>query len=482
MIERLKQNKSLLIIFIIAMVLIITGITFSLYNVLFKGNKNQTLTIGDINFTYDEKTNGLSLDNNDILSDEDGLKQTKYFDFDISLTSTNNTSITYQIAIEENTTSTLSNDKVKVYLTDQEDNKILDPISIDTLSTDDKGYRKLYINTINTNETQKYRLRAWVDTSKAFEIIDNNGSHSLTMTSATYKFKINVYDTKLPTGADTLIKLTDNKDDSGLYTITHAADSTLQIGTNESITEYRYQGSSPKNYVTFNNETWKIIGVFATDDGTGKIENRIKIIRNESIGYYYWNECTYLPGSAICDDTNKFLNDWTGATLNTYLNGTYLTGLTSTSQSMIGNAKYYLGGSEEYDIQKDVMYQHERKISGSTYYYGTNPNSWTGKIALMYASDYGYAAGDVCTKTLDSYNDTTCTSNNWLYTMLDYWLLAHQVRNGTGMSFVFLDGGVEQVNYVSSNQLAARPVLYLTSNVQITGGSGTSSDPYTLGL
>ena len=196
MIEKLKQNKSLLIIFIIAMVLIITGITFSLYNVLFKGNKNQTLTIGDINFTYDEKTNGLSLDNNDILSDEDGLKQTKYFDFDISLTSTNNTSITYQIAIEENTTSTLSNDKVKVYLTDQEDNKILDPTSINNLSIDDKGYRKLYINTINTNETQKYRLRAWVDTSKAFEVIDNNGSHSLTMTSATYKFKINVYDTE----------------------------------------------------------------------------------------------------------------------------------------------------------------------------------------------------------------------------------------------------------------------------------------------
>ena len=35
-------------------------------------------------------------------------------------------------------------------------------------------------------------------------------------------------------GADTLIKLTDNKDNSGLYTITHEADSTLQIGTNES--------------------------------------------------------------------------------------------------------------------------------------------------------------------------------------------------------------------------------------------------------
>ena len=73
-------------------------------------------------------------------------------------------------------------------------------------------------------------------------------------------------------GADTLIKLTNNKDNSGLYTITHPKDTTLQIGNDKDITEYRYRGASPKNYVTFNNEVWRILGVFPTDDGTGKIE------------------------------------------------------------------------------------------------------------------------------------------------------------------------------------------------------------------
>ena len=33
----------------------------------------------------------------------------------------------------------------------------------------------------------------------------------------------------------------------------------------------------------------------------------------------------------------------------------------------------------------------------------------------MYISDYGYAASDTCTSNLSSYNDETCTSNNWLY-------------------------------------------------------------------
>ena len=41
--------------------------------------------------------------------------------------------------------------------------------------------------------------------------------------------------------------------------------------------------------MTFNNETWRIIGVFPTDDGTGNIENRVKIIREESIGDYSWD-------------------------------------------------------------------------------------------------------------------------------------------------------------------------------------------------
>ena len=77
---------------------------------------------------------------------------------------------------------------------------------------------------------------------------------------------------------ETLISQTDNLNESGLYTIVHSADSTLQIGATESVTEYRYRGASPKNYVTFNNETWRIIGVFPTEDENGDIE---KLLLNQ---------------------------------------------------------------------------------------------------------------------------------------------------------------------------------------------------------
>ena len=272
-------------------------------------------------------------------------------------------------------------------------------------------------------------------------------------------------------GTDTLIKLTDNTNDSGLYTITHPADNTLQIGATEDITEYRYRGASPKNYVSFNGETWRIIGVFPTDDGTGKIENRIKLIKDQSIANKHW-------------DTSG-LNNWARpATLNTELNTTYLNSLDSISKSMIGNAKYYLGGATRSNITKDVMYSNERQISGNMYYAGTNPTNWVGKVAVMYASDYGYAVPDICTQNLNTYKDdtTNCVNTNWLYNIkVTEWVLNQVTKN----AYVFnIYGG----NYINSggrnvtSSYAVRPTLYLKSNVKITGGSGTSTNPYTLGL
>ena len=278
--------------------------------------------------------------------------------------------------------------------------------------------------------------------------------------------------------ASELIKLTDNKDDSGLYTITHEADSTLQIGATESVTEYRYRGANPKNYVTFNNEVWRIIGIFPVDDGTGKIENRIKIVRNESIGNKYW-------------DTNGTYgsNNWARpADLNTYLNETYYNSINNLSQNMIANSKYYLGGNKSASSNTTIqMYQYERKISGSNYFSINNPTSWVGKLALMYASDYGYASDNCETKLLYELNDDTskdiraCNQTNWLYNIKTYeWLLPHFV--GDSRAFFVGSTGYIYINYIKSNQMAVRPALYLKSNVQIMDGDGTSSNPYVLAL
>ena len=289
-------------------------------------------------------------------------------------------------------------------------------------------------------------------------------------------------------GTDTLIKLTNNQNNSGLYTITHEADTTLQIGTNESITEYRYRGASPKNYVTFINEVWRIIGVFPTDDGTGKIENRIKLVRNESIGTYF------------ADSNNSVEIAWPETNMNNNLNGTYLSSLTSETQNMIGKTKYYLCGYDGYKYQNGLiqtpvdMYSYERKTKNTKsneFYYGSNPNSFIGKIGVMYASDYGYASSNCETKKLYDENSSNyyiraCNDTNWLYNIKNAeWLLDQNPDRGLGVNFYYTNqnGYIENFGGMfPTHNFHVRPVLYLKSNIKISVGDGTSSNPYTLGL
>lgn len=47
---------------------------------------------------------------------------------------------------------------------------------------------------------------------------------------------------------------------------------------------FRFIGKDTKNYVKFNNELWRVIGIFNTTDAYGNYAKRIKIVRNDSIG------------------------------------------------------------------------------------------------------------------------------------------------------------------------------------------------------
>ena len=162
---------------------------------------------------------------------------------------------------------------------------------------------------------------------------------------------------------------------------------------------------------------------------------------------------------------------------------------------MIGQAKYYLGGktptsNNGYADTPLQFYSYERKIQNTTsneFYNGTNPNSWVGKLGLMYVSDYGYASSNCENKKIYDNNSSSndiraCNGTNWLYNIkVNEWLLP-QVASLSGCAFNVFSDGRADYSYFNYNQFAVRPVLYLISSAQITGGNGTSSSPYTLGL
>ena len=253
---------------------------------------------------------------------------------------------------------------------------------------------------------------------------------------------------------------------------------------------YRYEGKSPNNYVLFNGELWRIIGVFdsATHGLSG--QNLTKIIREQSIGSYAWHKSN--------------TNNWTASSLKTILNDYYYNasstggatcyfysttvpgncdftkiGLNETSRGMIENVTWHLGGHSTPSATAATFYTAER----GTTVYGSNSTTTTGYIGLMYPSDYGYSVlASSCARTtnLGSYNSSICGGKSWLLKNGTEWTMTHYSSNS---SFVFFVSNLANLSSnLASNGYAVRPTAYLKSNVYVVSGTGSITDPYVIGI
>ena len=105
--------------------------------------------------------------------------------------------------------------------------------------------------------------------------------------------------------------------------------------------------------------------------------------------------------------------------------------------------------------------------------------TYTDEIGLMYPSDYGYAAyPDAWTTNLGSYDNPSITSNNWLYMGLSEWTITPDSSSSNNVFNLYNNGSFYSAS--ADNGFSVRPVFYLNSNVEYSGGTGTESDPFTL--
>ena len=441
-----------------------------------------TIQSGQVKMSYSE-SNEIGMNNALPIKDSEGKTLSNYFDFKvlsyIKTRANDDTQrkLNYNIVLEPLTVETPLNDnEIKVYLTMVENGNetvVVEPTTIEKLNNKVLSSKEEIFSNNKAEVVTSYRLRAWID-----ESVDTT---KLNEKKYSYKFRVNINNEAAPVKVLTATEFAQaNVGQNGLELITHEVDNTLQVDSNFA-TEYRYRGGNVKNYVTFNNETWRIIGVIPTEDTNGNVENRIKIIRDTSIGSKYWNTTR--------DTTTSSYNNWVTGTLNTYLNNDYYNTLSSDKKNIIGTAKYYLGGYKDSKMTSDVMWQYERKNEANRtgYYYGTNPimqNDANKKIALMYASDYVYAASKEFTRNLYDYDGSaSCnTTNNWLDKSVNTWFLTQLSAYSTNAFSVNSAGCVNNDSFVSSYEYAVRPVLYLSSNVKISGGEGTSQKPYMLSI
>ena len=150
---------------------------------------------------------------------------------------------------------------------------------------------------------------------------------------------------------------------------------------------------------------------------------------------------------------------------------------------MVADTKYYLGGSNKTSGSAETYYNWER---GTTVYSGRS-TSWTGKIALMYPSDYSYTyalgVDNTCYTNGYACNSSSGKTNGWIYNTNSnsyQWLLSPRSGFGNHAFSLGASGCVYGPDVLYSN--GVRPSLYLISDIKIDSGEGTEQSPYQLKL
>ena len=255
----------------------------------------------------------------------------------------------------------------------------------------------------------------------------------------------------------------------------------------------RYEGKNPNNYVWFNNEYWRIIGVFDSSSHGVSGKNLVKIIRADVLDGLAWNKSN--------------TNDWTAVSLNKLLNEAYYNaqdgtssgycygysttatancdytkkGIQSGYRNMIAKVIWYLGGAPNPNVTSETLYEYER---GTMVYSGRSTET-TAYIGLMYPSDYGYSVlSNDCARITDlgSYSNSVCAGKGWLYENGYEWTLSPYSLDGSHVLYLSNNCKLGYGEGNANNGYSVRPVLYLDSSVYVIDGDGSLDKPYIIGM
>ena len=268
----------------------------------------------------------------------------------------------------------------------------------------------------------------------------------------------------------------------------------------------RYIGANPNNYVLFNNELWRIVGVF---------DGKVKLVRKES-----------LLDLALFDRTSNYrinngwgTNYWPESALKKQLNGDYLNAdlaadtnwsghtfdhtrvLTTEAQSMIADSVWHLGaanydGTTRYDnLSANLAYTNERGNYRAVYDTTSSmandgfvrEPTWTGKVGLLYASDYTYSTAGydngtreecLATSSWGASPVNTCYKHSWLSSRNSIAITPYYQANRAIYVYITTIHGSSSclVNSIADSHLF--PVVYLKKSVSFNDGTGTADDPF----
>ena len=258
---------------------------------------------------------------------------------------------------------------------------------------------------------------------------------------------------------------------------------------------YYFRGKIDNNYVSFANNLWRIVRI--NGDGSIRLIHASDIGKSKfnpvrRMGYTYNNESECTKESPCISDYNKetsaFANNKTAtdSIVKTYLEDWYINNLkdyddkinlsnfcndtTITSTNAIENATYYGGHNRILKLKQPSL----KCPNPST----TDGGNYKLKIGLLTADEINYAGLSYIQITPTSSNTSKIADKtNYLYYSRTWYSMTPHRSNSTSSYMLCVSSGRMSNNGVTGSRYI-RPVINLKSDIQITGGDGTESNPY----
>ncbi len=508
-----NKKKIIIVIIIISIILIGQSLLNSTYSLFYHediASNADSYSTGLLSITADAAGDNISLENTLPISDTEGAATTAY-----TFTIKNIGNLDYKFNVKllstGDSTTTIDSQYIKIKVDDG---------SVTTLSSLSNSIIKKDI-TLSAGQSIDISIRVWLSINTPNTQIGKVFNSKIVTDGQAVYTNVNDKTYSNYTGFAKVIanQFSPNEEvtnNNVIYKYDTVNNLMEDVGYN-----IRYYGASPNNYIYFNcadysNQTsdtceiWRIIGVF---------NGKVKIMRNKSIGRYVWDtsDSTINQGYGI--------NDWSQAKLmrllnpskyyngkhspNNYGEGLYYNredgkcfnsqndaiifcnfasiGLKNdTTRNMISENIYYLGPSSTVKYS-DYIYNIEKTSFSEINSDGSiKSNTWYGKVAIPYASDYGYAA-DFRNCSVQTYYYKNCRQYNWMSLLIsdDYgWLLTNTKNVSTDINdvvFLIASSGSVTTNFCA-RQSYVNPSVYLNPELSTKSGDGSSSNPYQLSI
>ena len=527
-----KRETKLASYIIVCMTIVVISLSYAMFFKVEGNSNNQEVVAGEFKFTYSNGTTITNANNAKCFlpytADEASLVVTEC-SYQLNVQNTSALKANYTLSLVAQAGNALEATKLKVILKKQ-NGTAMDVVSGYPKKVSELTNNVLVTESLEPNETVVYSVQLYFDDTS---FIDGDASKAINykIVGSGLVDEANQDVTTVPKATDTITTLVSGADTSStdVYTVPNKTSDTCTYtlaydGTSDN--NLRYVGKNPCNYVKIDNEFWRIIGVMNNiDDGTGKKETRVKLIRNEDIGEYSWDSINtvYTPtntnqsderlgGNTVNVNDGMGVNEWSQADLMKLLNPGYESesvggslyynnssgscyagsdngitgcvfrgsGLKTNLKNLIGNTLWHTGtnGTNGWTSASNGLashfYSYERsnnngkicKYDGNIHSYCSDPfartTTWQGKIGLMYPSDYGYA-----TSGGTSMNRASCLDKE-----LSNWSAASDCYNNDWLYFQRDQWTLSPV----ANSSSAVNVFSVIPNGSVDGDDSYASD------